>query len=62
MILPGCRGSSGTGKSKSPAVLAAAAFAVGEFWSVAAGAAIAAVAVFVALRQLLRRDLLGPNK
>ena len=43
-------------------VLAAAAFAVGEFWNVAAGAAIAAVAVFVALRPLFRRDLRGPKK
>jgi hypothetical protein len=35
-------------------VLAAAAFAVGELWSGVAGAAIAAAAVFVALRPLFR--------
>lgn len=34
--------------------LAAAAFAVGEIWNVMAGAAIAAVAFFVALRPLFR--------
>lgn len=35
-------------------VLAAAAFAVGEVWNVMAGAAIGAVAFFVALRPLFR--------
>ena len=35
-------------------VLVAVAVAVGEFWNVAAGAAVAAVAVFVALRPLFR--------
>jgi hypothetical protein len=35
-------------------VLAAVAFAVGELWSVMAGAAIAAAAFFVALRPLFR--------
>lgn len=34
--------------------LAAVAFAVGEVWNVMAGAAIGAVAVFVALRPLFR--------
>ena len=34
--------------------LAAVAFAVGEVWNVMAGSAIAAVAVFVALRPLFR--------
>ena len=42
------------------AVLAAAAFAVAEFWNLMAGCAIAAVAVFVVLRPLFierrRRD------
>ena len=37
-------------------VLAAVAFAAAEFWSHIAGAAIAAVAVFVALRPLFRND------
>ena len=35
-------------------MLAAIAFAVGELWSVMGGAAIAAVAFFVALRPLFR--------
>ena len=37
-------------------VLSAVAFAVGEFWSLMAGSAIAAVAVFVALRPLFRKE------
>ena len=37
-------------------VLVAVAFAVGEFWNVMAGCAIVAVAVFVALRPLFRRE------
>jgi hypothetical protein len=37
---------------RTAAVLAAVAFAVGEFWNLMAGCAIAAVAVFVALRPL----------
>jgi hypothetical protein len=36
-------------------VLAAVAFAVGVIWNVMAGAAIAAIAFFVALRPLFRR-------
>lgn len=36
-------------------VLTAVAIAVGEIWNVMAGAAIAAVAVFVALRPLFRK-------
>jgi hypothetical protein len=35
--------------------IAAVAFAVGEFWNAMAGAALAAVAVFVALRPLFRK-------
>jgi len=37
-------------------VLSAVAFAAAEFWSHIAGAAIAAVAVFVGLRPLFRND------
>jgi hypothetical protein len=37
-------------------VLLAVAFAVAEFWNVMAGSAIVAVAVFVALRPLFRRQ------
>jgi len=37
-------------------VLLAAAFALGVFWSVMGGCALAAVAFFVALRPLFRRD------
>ena len=40
-------------------VLAAVAFAVGETWNVMAGAAVAAVAVFVALRPFFRNDVAG---
>ena len=36
-------------------VLLAVAFAAAEFWNVAAGSAIAAVAFFVALRPLFRK-------
>lgn len=43
-------------------VLAAVAFAVGETWNLMAGAAIAAVAVFVALRPLFRRDREPPER
>ncbi len=35
-------------------VLAAVAFAVGVFWNVMAGAAVGAIALFVALRPLFR--------
>ena len=37
-------------------VLSAVAFAVAEVWDVMAGSAIAAVAVFVALRPLFRKE------
>lgn len=43
-------------------LLSAVAFAVAEFWNVMAGAAIAAVAVFVALRPLFRADRDPPNR
>lgn len=36
-------------------VLAALAFAVGELWDVFAGAVLAAIAIFVALRPLFRK-------
>lgn len=42
--------------------LTAVAVAVGELWNVMAGAAIAAVAVFVALRPLFRKGLDRPEK
>jgi hypothetical protein len=42
-------------------VLLAVAFAVGVFWNVMAGCALVAVAVFVALRPLFRRER-GANK
>jgi uncharacterized protein YjbJ (UPF0337 family) len=38
-------------------VLASVAFAVGELWNVAYGAAVAAAAFFVAMRPLFRNDL-----
>ncbi|MEJ8836812.1 hypothetical protein [Ramlibacter sp. AN1133] len=43
-------------------VLSAVAFALWQFWNVMAGAAVAAVAVFVALRPLFRKDRNLPNE
>jgi hypothetical protein len=37
-------------------LLLAVAFAIAEFWNVMAGSALAAVALFVALRPLFRKD------
>lgn len=43
-------------------LLSAIAFAVGVLWHPMAGAALGAVAVFVALRPLFRNDRDGPNR